>query len=329
MTFHRRYLAWGVFLICLGIVPLGVQLGWIDARTAASILRLWPLILVGIGLSLVLRMTRYRVLGGVLSAAVMGLVIGVFFAGGLASAAFVCAGADPTGAPHTRAGSFATQAGSFAGPTANVNIELTCGEMTLARSGEQAWSVSVATDDGAPIVLADADSLDLRSADARFVGPFPGGSNERWDVSLPSSTTIAAGVTLNAASGELAFGNGALSHVSATFNGADSLLDLRGAAADSSVSATLNASSVRLMLPESAVQASLTLNVASLTVCVAPTSALLIHYSNTLGSDNFAAAGLQGGGESWATPGIVPAASELHITSNLSTIRLDRSGECQ
>jgi hypothetical protein len=322
MTINRRYLGWGIFLIALGIVPLAVQLGWIDAKTAASVLRLWPLILVGIGLSLVLRMTRYRVIGSALSAAVFGLVVGVFFAGGLASPAFLCTGSQPSAAP-------VTQTGAFSGAAANVNIELSCGEINLTRGADPGWSVGVATDGAYPVVLADATSLDLRSANSRLVGPFPGGTDEHWQVTLPATTTVGAGVTLNAASGRLAFGNGAVSHVSATYNGADSTLDLRGATGDSSVSATLNASSVRLLLPDTTVEASVTLNVSSMTVCLPPSAGLRVEYSNTIGTDNFAAAGLAGSGENWSTPGIGAAVSELHVTSNLSSITLDRSGECQ
>ncbi len=322
MKIHRRYLGWGVFLICLGVVPLAVQMGWIDAQAAVAVLRLWPLILIGIGLSLVLRMTRYRVLGSVVSAAAFGLVVGVFFAGGLASPAFICTGGQPAAAP-------VTQTGSFSGSSAYVNIELSCGDISLTRGGDPGWSVGVATDGASPLVRADATSLDLRSASARLAGPIPGGTDEHWRVTLPASSIVGAGVTLNAASGRLAFGNGSVSHVSATYNGADSTLDLRGATGDSGVSATLNASSVRLLLPDTAVQASVTLNVSSLTVCLAPTAGLRVEYSNTLGADNFAAAGLVGSGENWSTAGIVPAPSELHVTSNLSSITLDRSGGCQ
>ena len=322
MSTRRRYFGWGVFLVCLGAVPLAVQLGVLDPKAAAGLLRLWPLILIGIGLGLVLRMTPYRAVGGLIAGGVFGLVVGVFLAGGLSSAAFACTGSQPTASPIISSGSFATG-------SANVSIELSCGQIDLTRGADPTWSVQVATNGQPPVIAADSSSLDLRSANTRDFAPFGGGSDERWQVTLPATTSISAGVTLNAASGRLAFGNGAVSHVSATFNASDSRLDLSGAAGETSVSSTLNASSLRLVLPDQPIDGSVTLNVSSMTVCVPPTVSLRIQYSNTLGTENFVAAGLQGGGEDWSTPGIVPATTTLHITSNLSSITLDRSGECQ
>lgn len=322
MTVHRRRLGWGVFLICLGIVPLAVQLGWIDPIAAASVLRVWPFILIGIGASLALRMTRYRVVGGAISGAATGLVLGVFFAGGLASPSVICSGSQPASVPTN-------QNGTFGSSSADVNIELTCGEINLARSSDSGWSATVASDGGAPVVRGDVASLDLRSANSRFVTPFSGGTDEHWQVMLPASTTISAGVTLNAASGRLAFGEGQVSHISSTFNGADATLDLRGASGASLLSSTLNASSLRLLMPTSPLQANVTLNFSSLTVCLPPTTPLRVDYTNTLGTNNFADAGLVGTGETWATPGSGAALSELHLTSNVSSITLDRTGECQ
>lgn len=321
MSTRRRYLGWGVFLICLGAVPLAVQLGLLDAKAATGLLRLWPLILIGIGLGLVLRLTPYRAVGGLIAGGVFGLLFGVFLAGGLSSAAFACTGSQPTASPIASSGSFATG-------SANVSIELSCGQIDLTRSADPSWNVQVATNGQPPVIEADSSSLDLRSASIRDFASFGGGSDERWQVTLPATTSISAGVTLNAASGRLAFGHGALSHVSATFNASDSQLDLSGAAGDASFSGTLNASSLRLVLPSQPIEGSVTLNVSSMTICVPPTVGLRIQYSNTLGTQNFVAAGLQGGGEEWSTPGIVPAATTLHITSNVSSITLDRSGEC-
>jgi hypothetical protein len=318
---HRRYLGWGVFLVCLGLVPLAVQLAWIDARTAAALLRFWPFILVGIGISLALRITRYQVVGSVISGAATGLVFGAFFAGGIASPSVICAGDQPRSAP-------ATQSGAFDSSSVQVNLELTCGEVDVTRTSAPAWSTIVATDGDSPVVQADASSLDVRSSDARFASPFTGGSNERWHVTLPAAATVSAGLTLNAASGDIALGHGQVSSVSSTLNGSDATLDLTGTSAASSLGSTLNASSMRLILPASPVHANVTLNVSSLTICVPPTTPLAIDYTNTLGTNNFVSAGLVGSGQGWTTADLGAPTSELHITSNLSSVSLERSGEC-
>ena len=321
MRSRPRYLGWGVFLVCLGIVPLGVQLGLIQAREAASLLRLWPLILVGKGLSLVLSLSRYRDVGRVLSGGVSGLVLGVFFAAGFGSAAFFCSGDQAQAAPLSQTGSF--------GPSAQVGLELTCGKVSVTRSADASWTVRTDAAGSAPSITADNGSLVVRSNAAANVTPLGASSNELWQIDLPAQTAVSAGVTLTAAVGDIRLGPGNLGNVSTTLNGARADLDLRDVAGADYMTATLNASSGRLFLPASPIRAGLTLNVSSLTVCAPPAADLRISYSNVLGSDNFAAAGLHGGGESWSTASGATAASELHITSNLSSVTIDRSGECQ
>jgi hypothetical protein len=314
-----RFLGLGVFLVSLGAVPLAVQLGWIDARGAAGILRLWPLVIIAIGVSIALHFTPYRVIGSVITAAVFGAILGVFLAAGAASPALACTSSTPPAAP-------AVQSGAFSSDKAQVNVELTCGKLQMTRTAETSWSVGVATTGATPVVRAQPAALDLRSANSRFIGPFPGGTDEHWNVALPASTTVSLGMTLNAASGDIALGEGAVDGISATLNGADASIDLRNATGLDGLSTTLNASSARLYLPSGQFDASVTLNVSSLKLCLAPDAAVAIGYSNVLGSQNFAAAGLQGGGEDWQTPGATVA--RLHITSNLSSISVDRSGAC-
>ena len=52
MRVNRGLLNWGIFLVVLGAIPLAVQLRVLDPQLAADLVRLWPLILIGLGLGL-------------------------------------------------------------------------------------------------------------------------------------------------------------------------------------------------------------------------------------------------------------------------------------
>src|SRR4051812_8765934 len=180
MSERRRFIGWGVFLVCLGGIPLAARFGLIDVHGAAGLLRLWPLILVGIGISLVLRWTPYRVVGSVVAGAITGIVVGVAVAGGITSPAVACTGGDSTATPVMRTG-------TFSGPTAQIDARWTCGHLTIARGTGSDWSLAVATAGAMPLITSDAGSVDVRSAtSAGFMAL--GGTDEQWQLTLPAQT---------------------------------------------------------------------------------------------------------------------------------------------
>ncbi len=84
MSVDRRLLNWGVFLVLLGGVPLAVAQGWIPRDTVANAWELWPFILIGAGIGLLLRRTPLRGLGGFIVAATFGTIFGAMLAVGVA-----------------------------------------------------------------------------------------------------------------------------------------------------------------------------------------------------------------------------------------------------
>ena len=83
MHVRRGYLGWGVFLILAGAVPLAVRSGYLSDDQIGRLWSLWPLILVGIGVGLILSWTRFAFVGGLIVAATFGLMVGGLLSTGI------------------------------------------------------------------------------------------------------------------------------------------------------------------------------------------------------------------------------------------------------
>ncbi len=320
MNVRRRYLNFGVFLLCVGAVPLAVQTGLLNAGGASDIARLWPLILIGIGLGIIVRLSSFQALGGVVVAATVGLLIGSALAGG-AAGAVGCIGGPASGSTVTRSGSFTDPLSP-----GQVSIDLSCADLTSSQGSTNDWTVQ-ATTDQPPTINADGE---LRLTSSRNV-PFSSG-RENWIVTLPNQLSTVY-FTLNASSANLTFGPGALALLSLDLNAGDAHLNLGQAdLSHGPLNATLNAASATIILPTSGTGATgtLHLNASSLNLCADPGLALHISYDGTLSSDNFAAAGLTTDGHNWTTPNadLQRPNVYLDLSANVSSISLDRSGGC-
>src|SRR4029079_7595365 len=104
MRIDRSLLNWGVFLIALGGVPLAVQQGFAGSGVAGDLWRVWPLILVGIGLGLLLRWTPLAWLGGAIVAGTIGLIFGALVAGGITGISGACGKLGPDAATSSQSG---------------------------------------------------------------------------------------------------------------------------------------------------------------------------------------------------------------------------------
>ena len=88
MHIRRGYLGWGVFLILAGAVPLAVRAGYLTDDQIGRLWTLWPLILVGIGVGLILSRTRFDFIGGIIVAATLGLMAGGILSSGVGTLSF-------------------------------------------------------------------------------------------------------------------------------------------------------------------------------------------------------------------------------------------------
>ncbi len=327
MRIDRSLLNWGVFLIALGGVPLAVQRGWADAGIAGEMWRIWPLILVGIGLGLILRWTPVAWLGGAIVALTFGLVFGALIAGGVQGVSSACVGLGGGEVVTTQKG------GPASGGSFDVQLELSCGDLGVTRADTAEWSVAAEHGpDDEPVVEGTGSALRIEQGggDALFV--LSQQTRSDWQVGLPAESAISLGMTLNAANGTVDLGAGPVARVDGTFNASDLGLDLSAATTPqpATLSMTFNASNGRLSLPAGSMTGHVTLNASTLEVCLPAAAEARFELESTLSSDDFGGSGLSQIDDGWQTAGFDTAAShvDLSITSTVSSVSIERPEVC-
>ncbi len=159
MRIDFRLIGWGVFLVLAGVIPLAANQGWIPADIRWW--ELWPLILVGAGVGLLLRRTSVAPLGGIIVAATFGLMLGGVLASGITFPVgnVGCIG-NQTGEP------FPTQNGGFESSRVDLRLDMPCGDIEIGTAPGSGWSLSGTSDEErVPGIQASADRLTVRSPD--------------------------------------------------------------------------------------------------------------------------------------------------------------------
>lgn len=319
MSIRRHWLNWGVFLIALGAMPLLVYWNVLDPSVVRDLVRLWPLVLIALGIGMILRFTPLAALGGVATAAVLGVLIGSLVAGGwggLGSVNIACR--TDSGIPVE------SRTGTLSGQPSTVTVELNCGELAIDRQPGSDWSVTTQiAGELRPIIEASPDSLRLRNGEGA-----DGSIRRNWNVRLPQATSIGANLTINAGESRVDLGGGPVSTLNGTFNASDSQVVLAGATEVSALNLTYNASSGTVSVPASSGPINVSLNASSLTLCVPAGTGLSVKWDGVLSGQNFAAAGLQTqGNDRWIAGG--EGQLLVSIDANVSNLNLDRTGDCQ
>lgn len=327
MRINRSLLNWGVFLIALGGVPLAVQQGWANAGIAGDLWRLWPLILVGIGLGLILRWTPLAWFGGALVAGTFGLIFGALVAGGISGISGACIG-PASGATSTTEESGPASAGTF-----RLDLELSCGDLEIARATSAGWTVSAEHGaDDPPSIEGTADGLSIHQDDEEGFLAFAQRTRNTWTVGLPASAPVAVDVTLNAADGQIDLGAAPLDSLNATFNASETDIDLASATTPqpARLGLTYNASSGTLSLPEGSLIGGATLNASSLDVCIPTGAEVRIELQSTLSSNDIEASGLTRSGDGWQSDGYDTASTriDLSFTTTVSSLSFARAEVC-
>lgn len=320
MRIDRGRLGWGVFFLTLGLVPLSIRLGWVDPAWFEGIWRLWPLILVGIGIGLILRRTAFAAIGNV----IVGLTFGLIIGGALATPINAGISCIPTGGTG---GEATTRSGTFTGSTAEVQIAFPCADVVIGTTASADWTVAT-TGVGADEIDISADPTSLEVDRAGGTAIWNQGKDARLQVDLPTVPEI--GLDIDASAGSVAanLGGARLSELSMTVNAAEATARLADAVIGS-LSISVNAGSADVSLPGSPFDGSASVNAGSLSLCVPEGTAIRITSSSALGSVDVGP-GFTRQGDAWVTSAWTSAGggSEMRLSVNLGSAEI-RSGGCQ
>jgi hypothetical protein len=320
MRIDRRRVGFGLFLVTVGVVMVAVRQGLIPDETARRAWTLWPLLLIGFGLSVILAGRPGSALGGLIVAVTFGAMVG-----GVAATGSIGVCTNDRGAGTA----IAPDAGGELGASARVAIEQACGDLDLTTMDGSTWAVGVSSGDGPPPTIA-ATASDLRITSPSS-GMLENGGTSTWRVVLPRSPSIDLQVTASAGDARLELGGANLAGLSLVRNAGSARIDLREVAAIETLSVTLNAGSATIWLPSRSLTGHLNANAGSIALCLPTGAGLRVATSESVAASNdFGAHGLTRTGDSWETSGYASAAIRIDLTAEAiaASLSLDAPSAC-
>ena len=325
MRIRRGYLGWGVFLILTGAVPLLVRSGYLSADQVDRLWTLWPLILIGIGVGLILSRTRFDFIGGLVVAATLGLMLGGLLSQGIGT--FTTGSCGSEGAT-----AFAAKDGTLSGSNAEVDLELDCGTAAVTVGGGTTWHLEGSDEDGAgPIVESDESSLSVKSRD-RDGGPFFGfGKGDAWRLTLPGGTRLDLDVQLNAGTTTLDLAGASVGTAKLTLNAGSVTADLTEVREIEGIEFRLNAGQIGLTLPNRSMTGSIQANAGAVKLCAPAGAGLRLHTGDSvIASYDYGDQGLVQDGSTWTTPGFDTASVQIDLRTeaNAGSFALNPDDGC-
>jgi len=319
MHINRGLLFWGLALVTAGVVALAAAQGWLDIPVMVDLWNYWPVILIVIGLAIVLSRTPFAVIGVIVAALVVGFAAGAVIAAG---PGFTSCG-DVQGSQDTASGEFTAASG-------RVNLDMNCGDLTVALADGSAWQAVTTTEDGQSVSLtATADSLDISSNTGGF--PF---SHDRqdWTITLGREVEYDASLTLNAAEGTLDLTDGDFASLEAHPNAGSLRMDLGGSAV-SGLDIQLNAGSLSLLTDAGTQLAGrIGVNAGSVELCTDPEAGIRITVdANVSFAHNLDDSGLQKSGEGTYTSANFDSTAgtiDLQLEGNAASFTLNPEEGC-
>ncbi len=319
MRVNRRFLYWGIFLVAIGGVLVAADLRAVDTATLTDALRLWPLAVVAIGLSIVLRRTRLSLPGLLFAAAVPGLVVG----GALAVAPRFVGDCGARGEPARSA----TMQGAFDGP-ATVSVRSGCGSLSVKTAPGDGWQLDSGNTSGrTPKVNSSARSLSIDATIDDDWSVLDAG-RDTWDLTLPTSDLDGLSLVVFAGHDRIDLPGSRIQHLALTVNAAEMVVDA-SAAAIADVSAVVNVGSLSIRLPASDLVGSLLVRAGELRICAPPGLGLRFTLSGT--GEQVRVDGLQQHGSEWQSPDYATAThrADLRVSATFGAVEIDPIGGCK
>ena len=318
MQANRGLVFWGVALVTAGAVALAIQSDLISATAAREAWRLWPVVLIVIGIAVISARTPFALVGTLVAALVVGGLGGTLAAGWPEGLSIGCGG---------EATESAAADGSFTGASAEVELDFRCGELAVSTASGWDWSVEAGHASGAePEIDSDDGALRVEAEGGGVFG-FQDARQE-WDVTLPTDVGIALMISANAASSTLDLADASLSRLELDANAGDVTLDLSGAIADE-LDISSNAGSVELTVDGlTRFTGSVDSNAGSFELCVTDQTALIeitVADANVTFSHNLDESGLPRSGDTWRS-GNGPADVVLDVEGNAASFTYTTGG---
>jgi hypothetical protein len=321
MHIDRRLVGFGLFLITIGGVMIAVRQGVLSADDARRAWTLWPLILVGVGLSIVLAGRPGAAIGGLVLALTFGAMLGGVAATGEFPGVGFC------GSARDHGSAFRANGGGF-DASARVTIAQDCGDLTIGTVAGSTWDVSGESSNGRPPVIDDDPaSLRVKTSDE---GPFDLGGSSHWNVVLPRDPSLDISVTVNGGQSRITLAGAHVGSLKIDANAGSIDLDLREVETVGDATIGLNFGSATLRLPNRLLSASLSVNAGSAALCVPSGAGLRVKLDSAAASNDFASHGMVETNGAWETPGYATATVRLDLRAdvNAGSLALDPTRQC-
>jgi Domain of unknown function (DUF5668) len=315
MRIRRGLLFGGIFFITVGGLTLLVRSGVIDASRFDDVWQLWPLILVGFGIALILGRSRVALIGTIIAALTVGTIVG----GAIASGGDWIAAVTDCGRPPFD--QTTSEVGGFSGPS-TVDLSIRCGTLDLGTDPGAGWTFGASYRGPAPVLHGTANELQIR---------VPEGSGTRyqdWTISAGTQTLSEVQIQANAATATITLAGAKLTALGLQANAGDLRLDGTNATIHG-LDLQINAARARVTLDGDA-SGDLQVNAGAIDLCVPADASLRFDVKDQITfATNLADRGLTQDGTIWTRTGTEGGGTiTLGIEGNAATLTLDPEGGC-
>lgn len=319
---RRGVLGWGVFLILAGAIPLLVRAGVLSDSQVGDLWTLWPMILIGLGVGLLLSRTRFGFVGGLIVAATFGLIVGGLLSGGMGATTGAC-GSNQGASP------FPEETGTLATGTASIDIELDCGDVSIATVPGVTWTVAGQGRDGrGPQIDVEIDRLGIDTTEG---GGLFGllSTRSSWRVTIPTEPVTDLELDANAGTATVDLTGARMGRVDIGLNAGSATVDLGAVSAMRDLQVQLNAGSAGITLPNLSMTGTIEANAGSVRLCAPSGVGLRIETGGSIAA-SYDFHDLVQDGSVWTSPGYAdaPVRIDLRADGTAASFTLDPEGGC-